>query len=875
MFNKNKITLETRENKLDKIKKKGFKKAFFTTVMSMGVLLGCAGMLVGCGEAGPKGDTGAQGPQGEQGIQGIQGVPGVAGSMWFTGTAIAGTGTEIEAAVENTKVGDIYFNTTTCDLYQCVDENTWNWLANLKGDEGRPGEPGQPGQPGSTGATGAAWLTGVAVTGIGSEINATVTNARVGDLYFNTDTCDIYQCTAENTWNWISNIKGDKGKDGTSVYVGYDGYIWNGAERTEFQATNVTLGENVVENTIGIEGIMSKYFAGSYIDLSENTVALMANYMPYSQVTQYSGTKIVQIKVVAEKAGNLYIGTAKVADIVNARTNGSTYTSSTTAYEVQAGLNTITFATPITVAEDETIILGGQGSVGLYNVQGISFNDEDGNFTVLDKTSHINILSKTNEILDTLAVQVKISNSSGYVYNSVIADMPTSITNDNISGAIDVNLSQDYNPYIFGDTSIFTNKSIARIGFAVKKVKAIDDNQTITVYLIDNSDIKTTNVRKNPYTLTIPQSEISNATYNSATQDYDVNKWIYIDVSHLNIVVGEGQTIGFSSDDDKVVFGYTQTNETSDPVHSFYINSSKSTASISKGYLLHVDVQTLEEVPFEFEKHLTKLKENESILQKKTEIKNALNNLNFSILGDSISSFENYSNSIEVNSTLANNENYYGGTSNMGSSILSSVEETWWKKVSNYTGMNVLVNNSWSGSKVLDSTAEGGYGTRSQNLHDNTITNNPGNDVINPDIIAVYLGTNDIHTSGITLGTFDKDTMDNYLKNQTVPQNFVEAYAVMINNIIKNYGKDGVFCFTLLPFTRVADTKTEQYNNVIKQIANYFDVKVVDLYTNCNVELNSKYFGEGTYTHPNSEGMIAIANCFIDVLYNTYVTNAA
>ena len=70
MFNKNKITLETRENKLEKIKKKGLRKTLFTTVMSMGVLLGCTGMLVGCGEAGPKGDTGAQGPQGEQGIQG-------------------------------------------------------------------------------------------------------------------------------------------------------------------------------------------------------------------------------------------------------------------------------------------------------------------------------------------------------------------------------------------------------------------------------------------------------------------------------------------------------------------------------------------------------------------------------------------------------------------------------------------------------------------------------------------------------------------------------------------------------------------------------------------------------------------------------------
>ena len=86
------------------------------------------------------------------------------------------------------------------------------------------------------------------------------------------------------------------------------------------------------------------------IDLSSNTIALMANYMPTIKATQYSGTKITQLKVVTEEAGNLYIGTAKVADIVDARTNGTTYTSSTTAYEVQAGLNTITL--DLEVAED-------------------------------------------------------------------------------------------------------------------------------------------------------------------------------------------------------------------------------------------------------------------------------------------------------------------------------------------------------------------------------------------------------------------------------------------------------------------------------------------------------------------------------------------
>lgn len=649
-----------------------------------------------------------------------------------------------------------------------------------------------------------------------------------------------------------------------SYYVGYDGYYWNGTERTELSA-GVTLGENVAESTIGIEGTMSRYFPGQYLNLSTNRVALMANYMPNAKLTQYSGLTVTEIKVVAEKGGNLYIGTGKVADVVNARTNGTTLTvSNASAYAVQAGLNTITLS--LAVGEDETVVLGGQGSVGLYYAQGIPAEDEHGNFALVDNQTHTDVVSKNAGFMDTIGIQVSILTSKStfeQVMNEPFVD------SNNISTISDANITKDYTPFIIGNKYLFANKKIGKIGLAVKRVKAINDNQKFTVYLVDISDLKTTNVRKNPYTITLPQSELVGATYDSATQAYTVNKWIYVDVADLNITVGANQTLGFFADGDDVVSGYVQTKQTSNANHSFMINTTKSNMSTSSGYLLQVDVYTINEETYNIQDHIAELREKEA----KAGLSNVLGNLNFSILGDSISTFEGHSNSTSVNSTLADNAVYYGGTGNSGSSILSSVEQTWWKQVANQTGMNVLVNNSWSGSRCYDTTAKGGCGTRSQNLHDDTLSDNEGQKEINPNIIAVYLGTNDIHTSGITLGTYNKSQMDSYLQSQATPTNFVEAYAVMINNIINKYGKDGVFCFTLLPFTRVANSKTEQYNTVIKQIADYFDVKVVDLYNNCDVELNSGYFGETTYTHPNEAGMTAIANCFIDVLYETYILN--
>ncbi|MBQ9786227.1 MAG: hypothetical protein IJW25_02050, partial [Clostridia bacterium] len=320
MFNKNKITLETRENKLEKIKKKSLRKTLFTTVMSMGVLLGCTGMLVGCGETGPKGDTGAQGPQG---------VAGADGSLWLTGTA---------APLDTQgRDGDLYLNTTTYDIY-LKSGLGWISIGNIQGGKGEQGNPGTPGvtptveinkdgywvingvateQPaqgeagatptitivdgnwyvngedtkvkaeaidgtkgadgntwavgttaptqantndmflnnttwevykyngtdwvsvgnikgeqgeegpqGEAGADGTTWFTGIAVSGTGNGIGVVVENAKVGDLYFNTNTYDMYVCLAENIWGWMCNIKGEQGVAGTTptVEINNDGY---------------------------------------------------------------------------------------------------------------------------------------------------------------------------------------------------------------------------------------------------------------------------------------------------------------------------------------------------------------------------------------------------------------------------------------------------------------------------------------------------------------------------------------------------------------------------------------------------------------------------------------------------------------------------
>lgn len=69
------------------------------------------------------------------------------------------------------------------------------------------GPAGSNGSSGSNGADGNKWFTGTQITGTGTSISATITNALTGDLYLNTSTGYVYQCTSANKWAYKMSIK--------------------------------------------------------------------------------------------------------------------------------------------------------------------------------------------------------------------------------------------------------------------------------------------------------------------------------------------------------------------------------------------------------------------------------------------------------------------------------------------------------------------------------------------------------------------------------------------------------------------------------------------------------------------------------------------
>ncbi len=804
----------------DKNKKGSFRKVITSLAIS-GVMLTSPLVLTGCGA---KGDTGAPGQAGAPGKSAY------------------------EIAVENGFVGTVQ-----------------EWLASLKGE-----------------STSSYTYIAYAKDAIGTGFTTTYQEGQ--DLDYMAILVTYEEKVIENlTANdfegkWVRFVgeqgeigpEGPAGADGTSVYIGYDGYIWEGVNRTTYKLENQEVDATVVENTLGITGTMSKYFTDNgYLDLSTNRVALMAHYKQNAKLTIYSGLTVSEISIYAENAGTLEIGTAKVSDVVANRTSGTAYTASTTSYEVVKGLNIISLN--LAIAEDETIVLGGNNSVGIYYVQGINQNDEQGVYTLTDNTSHTEVLAGKDGVNDKLAIQVKMGSvlvdAEIALFENVLTDLPDSSIPSSIAGTLSAA------PFTYVNAaSKMSGKTITKIGYPVKTVSSFASEPYFTVSKVVMGENWTTDRKgtiTDTYKVNIPLSAFPN------TSSTTVNKWIYVDVTDLNITLAENETLGFGKDGDTAIMGYKST-PVRDNEYGFTWNfdTNKSGSDVSLGHSLFVDLyyQGTAMGDITIEEQLEKINK----LEAEATTAVLLSGKKLSILGDSISTYEGYSNSGERNTTNAtstekSNSVYYG---DMNNSI--TVDDTWWKQTIDQYNMELLVNNSWGGSRVTnDNDTQWGTGyaaweDRCVNLHDNTLDDNDGKAIINPDIIAVYIGINDLG-AGISAGTktLDKsffDAIELAVDNNNIaqPTTFEEAYAIMIYKMVKTYNSADIFVFNIPTTNRTNNLTT--YNNVIETIAEYYNLPIVDLYSSA---LNTSYTSDSL--HPTAEGMDIMTEVFVETMKEYYL----
>lgn len=233
--------------------------------------------------------------------------------------------------------------------------------------------------------------------------------------------------------------------------------------------------------------------------------------------------------------------------------------------------------------------------------------------------------------------------------------------------------------------------------------------------------------------------------------------------------------------------------------------------------------------------------------------------ITISILGDSISTCEGISDNIKYNTTLSSNQSRYYAkdiaySSTEATLCLDSWKDTYWGQTINDLDLELLVNNSWRGTKVTGGITSSSptCGPRATQLH--------GVNGVEPDIIVIYIGTNDYNAKA-SVGTYNS-VSDVYDGNEYIGDTttFSQAYATMVHKVTQRYKNSDVYLCNLIYNTELGIS----YNSVIDKIAKEFGCTVVDF---------SQLVDEWSWSnhcmdnlHPNVAGFTLMAEILTDVI---------
>ena len=231
---------------------------------------------------------------------------------------------------------------------------------------------------------------------------------------------------------------------------------------------------------------------------------------------------------------------------------------------------------------------------------------------------------------------------------------------------------------------------------------------------------------------------------------------------------------------------------------------------------------------------------------------NGYKNKYFSVLGDSISTFGGAS---EPEDAV-----FYDTSRKLESEVLT-MGDTWWGRAIEGLGGRLLVNNSFSGSTVCYHKS---FEIPSYACSDER-TSSLGKDGISPDVIMVYMGTNDW---GWGFRVFRDERYD---PAKDDPRRFESAYGQMLGKLRENYPEAELWCFTLAVSKCVRTPEfsfpyyyggrhISEYCKAIRGCAEAQGCRVIDLYERAEPYDTIDGF------HPNAYGMKTIAEAVMESL---------
>lgn len=235
----------------------------------------------------------------------------------------------------------------------------------------------------------------------------------------------------------------------------------------------------------------------------------------------------------------------------------------------------------------------------------------------------------------------------------------------------------------------------------------------------------------------------------------------------------------------------------------------------------------------------------------------SLEGLGISILGDSISTYDGW---------IPEGFNVFYPFDGE----LTDVSQTWWKGLVDDTKMELCANNSSSGSTCVGDSLcidDPFFG-----CSDGRLSFLSGSQGRLPDIIVIYMGTNDLLT-GVPIG----DNDGTKLVEEGVIENFSDAYCLILDKLASYYPTAQIFCCSLTPvgdwgtdqpfvlFENHLGLTAEDYSNQIRVIADNKGATVIDLY-HCGIEVDNLQQMTTDGTHLTLAGMECVKNTVISVL---------
>lgn len=221
-----------------------------------------------------------------------------------------------------------------------------------------------------------------------------------------------------------------------------------------------------------------------------------------------------------------------------------------------------------------------------------------------------------------------------------------------------------------------------------------------------------------------------------------------------------------------------------------------------------------------------------------------------SILGDSLSTY-GVPDATNEDGTYC--YSYYPNAScryseNGNDSIKFDVNDTYWMRLINATGMRLGINDSYRGTRVSGTNNALSLQTRIDHLKENGL----------PNVILVLGGGNDAGNN-VEIGTFNTENPKNYTDEEIAAlpvTTFADAYRTMLIRLMKTYPLSEIV--VVLP-TYVSSYYTidrlDLYAEVIKEACDFFGIKWIDARcTGINV-FNYTHYLTADNIHPNAEGM--------------------